>query len=91
VLRVMYTDISRDGTRGGPNIEALAALVRALPIPVVASGGISTLEFVRAVAATGCEAAIVGKALYEGWLTLSDAIAAANSELRTRNSELSPC
>ena len=92
VPRIMYTDITSDGMLGGPNLGALAALARALPVPVVASGGVSNLDHVRAVAATRCEALIIGKALYEGTLTLPEAISAASSELRTQNSELHrPC
>lgn len=76
VPRIMYTDIARDGALGGPNVEALAALVDALPIPVIASGGITTIDQLRAVAAAGCEGAILGKALYEGRINLREAIEA---------------
>jgi phosphoribosylformimino-5-aminoimidazole carboxamide ribotide isomerase len=76
VPRIMYTDISRDGAMEGPNVEALAALVRALPVPVVAAGGITTLEQLEAVAAAGAEGAVLGKALYEGTIRLGEAIAA---------------
>ena len=89
VSRIMYTDISHDGMLAGPNLEALADLARSLPVPVVASGGVSSLDQIRAVAATGCEAVIIGKALYEGTLTLPEAIRSANSELGARNAELS--
>lgn len=76
VPRLMFTDVSRDGAMNGPNLQALAALVEAVPVPVVASGGITSLAHLRAVAAVGCEAAIVGRALYEGEIDLPQAIAA---------------
>ena len=76
VPRLMFTDISRDGAMAGPNVEALAAMVRVVDVPVVASGGITTLQQLCAVAATGAEGAIIGKALYEGAIDLREAIAA---------------
>lgn len=75
VGRVMFTDIGRDGTMGEPNFAALEELVRALPIPVVASGGVSRIEHLVRLAEIGCEGAIVGKALYEGAFALDEAIA----------------
>jgi phosphoribosylformimino-5-aminoimidazole carboxamide ribotide isomerase len=77
VPRVMVTDIGRDGAMGGPNVEFLAEFVAALPIPVVASGGVTAVEHIRQLAAAGCEGAIIGRALYEGVITLPEAIAAA--------------
>ena len=74
--RVIYTDISRDGMLAGVNAEAMAAMANALDIPVIASGGVSTVEDIAALKGTGVEGAIVGKALYTGDLTLADAIAA---------------
>ena len=75
--RIMYTDISRDGALQGPNVEALQEMVAAVPVPVIASGGITTIEQLRDVMATGCEGAIIGKALYEGQIDLREALAAA--------------
>ena len=75
--RVIYTDISRDGMLAGVNAEAMAAMVAALDIPVIASGGVSAVEDIRRLKDTGGEGAIVGKALYTGDLTLADALAAA--------------
>lgn len=75
VPRLMFTDIARDGAMQGPNVEALAALVRELPVPVVASGGVTELPHLRALADAGCEGAIVGKALYEGAIDLRAALA----------------
>jgi phosphoribosylformimino-5-aminoimidazole carboxamide ribotide isomerase len=73
VTAIVYTDIGRDGMMTGPNIEATRALAAGLGIPVIASGGITTLDDVRALAlsaATGCGivAAITGRAIYEGTL-----------------------
>lgn len=76
---LLYTDVSRDGTQVGPNIEATAALAAAVDIPVIASGGVSDLADVRALAAAGIEAVVVGRALYEGRFTVAEAIAAARA------------
>ncbi|AGA90615.1 phosphoribosylformimino-5-aminoimidazole carboxamide ribotide isomerase [Thioflavicoccus mobilis 8321] len=69
---VIYTDIGRDGMLSGPNIAATKALAAAIGIPVVASGGITTLDDVRALAeaarGTGIMGAITGRAIYEGTL-----------------------
>ncbi len=74
--RIMVTDISRDGALEGPNAELAAAFAAALPVPVVASGGVTTTDDLRALAKTGCEGAIVGKALYERRFTLAEAMEA---------------
>ena len=68
--KVLYTDVARDGLRGGPNIAATAALAAALPIPVIASGGIGAL------AAAGVAECVVGRALYDGVFTVEEALAA---------------
>jgi phosphoribosylformimino-5-aminoimidazole carboxamide ribotide isomerase len=78
---ILYTDIRRDGTQEGPNVDALAAVAAATPTPVIASGGVSTPEHVRSLARIkGIEAAIVGQALYKGALSLRDAMAAVESK-----------
>ncbi|HXU69005.1 MAG TPA: 1-(5-phosphoribosyl)-5-[(5-phosphoribosylamino)methylideneamino]imidazole-4-carboxamide isomerase [Polyangia bacterium] len=75
---ILYTDITRDGTGVGPNVEATAELARALhPVPVIASGGIGSLEHLRALARAGVPQAIVGRALYENKFTLGEAFEAA--------------
>ncbi len=74
---IVYTDIARDGMLQGPNLPALLAMVTASPHPVVASGGIAGADDVVAVAATGAAGCIVGRALYDGGLTLAAAVAAA--------------
>jgi 1-(5-phosphoribosyl)-5-[(5-phosphoribosylamino)methylideneamino] imidazole-4-carboxamide isomerase/N-(5'phosphoribosyl)anthranilate isomerase len=78
--RYVVTDVHRDGTLTGPNLELLRTVCRATPRPVVASGGVSSLDDVRAIAGLtglGVEGAIVGKALYAGAFTLPEALAAA--------------
>ncbi|MGA8117023.1 MAG: bifunctional 1-(5-phosphoribosyl)-5-((5-phosphoribosylamino)methylideneamino)imidazole-4-carboxamide isomerase/phosphoribosylanthranilate isomerase PriA [Actinocatenispora sp.] len=75
--RYVVTDIARDGTLGGPNLDLLADVCAATDTPVVASGGVSSLDDLRAVAGlvgAGVEAAVVGKALYTGAFTLQDAL-----------------
>lgn len=80
VSGVIYTDISRDGMLTGPNIEATRAMVGALGIPVVASGGISTIKDVRELKKIdGLWGAITGKAIYSGSLDLREAITEAGS------------
>jgi phosphoribosylformimino-5-aminoimidazole carboxamide ribotide isomerase len=77
---VLYTDVAKDGTMGGPNVEATATLARESHVPVLASGGVGTLEHLRALAQhPGIEGAIVGRALYEGAFTLDEAIACAKT------------
>jgi phosphoribosylformimino-5-aminoimidazole carboxamide ribotide isomerase len=72
--RVIVTDIARDGALQGANVEFMKAHVEALRIPVIASGGVTNLEDIRALTASGVEGAIVGKAIYEGRIDLSEAI-----------------
>lgn len=69
---VVYTDIAKDGMMAGPNFEALAEMRRATKLPVIASGGVTTLEQAKRLAATGTYAAVVGRALYEGTVTLGE-------------------
>jgi phosphoribosylformimino-5-aminoimidazole carboxamide ribotide isomerase len=75
---VVYTDIARDGMMAGPNFDALAEMRSAVPLPVIASGGVCTLDHVRRLAEAGTHACIIGRALYEGTLNLEDTIAAAS-------------
>lgn len=76
VAAIIYTDIDRDGAMEGPNVEATAALARAVTIPVIASGGVSSLEDLRALKASGAplDGVISGRALYEGAIDLAEAI-----------------
>ena len=75
--RFLYTDISRDGTMTAPNFDAVAAMVQNTGMAIIASGGVTSLDDLRRLAQTGAEAAIVGRALYEGTLDLAEAIEAA--------------
>jgi phosphoribosylformimino-5-aminoimidazole carboxamide ribotide isomerase/phosphoribosylanthranilate isomerase len=75
--RYVVTDVAKDGTLAGPNIELLKSVCAATSKPVIASGGISSLDDIAALAAlraTGVEGAIVGKALYAGKFTLQEAL-----------------
>lgn len=75
IAALIYTDIARDGAMQGPNLEATAALARAVSIPVIASGGISSLADLGRLKATGVVAgAIVGRALYDGAVDLRAAL-----------------
>ncbi|MCX8508439.1 MAG: 1-(5-phosphoribosyl)-5-[(5-phosphoribosylamino)methylideneamino]imidazole-4-carboxamide isomerase [Rhodobacteraceae bacterium] len=75
VAALIYTDINRDGAMGGPNIEATEALARAVTIPVIASGGVSSLADLVALHDTGIIAgAISGRALYDGAIDLASAL-----------------
>jgi phosphoribosylformimino-5-aminoimidazole carboxamide ribotide isomerase len=77
VAAIIYTDISRDGMMGGPNLEATKALAEAISIPVIASGGVSSLkdiENLMAIEASGVTGAITGKAIYTGAINLREAI-----------------
>jgi phosphoribosylformimino-5-aminoimidazole carboxamide ribotide isomerase len=78
VAAIVYTDIERDGTLRGLNVAATAALARAVRIPVIASGGVSSIEDLKAlkkVEDAGIEGVIVGRALYDGRLDLAEALA----------------
>lgn len=74
---VLYTDVARDGTRVGPNVDATAEIAACTPVPVIASGGVGSLDDLRALSARGIAACIVGRALYERAFTLEEAVLAA--------------
>lgn len=77
--RFVVTDVTKDGTLTGPNLELLGSVAECTDTPVIASGGVSSLEDLRAIATlteSGVEGAIVGKALYAGRFTLPQALAA---------------
>ena len=77
VAAIIYTDINRDGAMKGPNVEETAALGNAVNIPVIASGGVSSLADLQALKACGAplNGAISGRALYDGAIDLKDALA----------------
>jgi phosphoribosylformimino-5-aminoimidazole carboxamide ribotide isomerase len=73
----IYTDIERDGTMQGPDLTGLAGLIARSRHAVVLSGGVSSMEDVRRANAAGAAGVILGRALYEGRLSLGEALAAA--------------
>ena len=80
--RFVVTDVTKDGTLNGPNLDLLAKVAERTDAPVIASGGVSSLDDLRAIATLtdrGVEGAIVGKALYAGRFTLSQALAAVGA------------
>ncbi|WP_372573734.1 1-(5-phosphoribosyl)-5-[(5-phosphoribosylamino)methylideneamino]imidazole-4-carboxamide isomerase [Ruegeria jejuensis] len=76
VAAIIYTDINRDGAMQGPNIQATAALARAISIPVIASGGVSSIADLIALRDCGADlnGAITGRALYDGAIDLAEAL-----------------
>ncbi len=78
---IIYTDISRDGMLTGPNIEAMGRMVKAVDIPVIASGGVSKLDDIKSLMQIkNLWGVITGKALYEGTLDLKEAIEISKGE-----------
>jgi phosphoribosylformimino-5-aminoimidazole carboxamide ribotide isomerase len=75
---VLYTDVARDGLTGGPNVEATAALARDSEIPVIASGGVGSLDDIAALRDAGIPAVVVGRAIYEGRFSVADAVRTAH-------------
>jgi phosphoribosylformimino-5-aminoimidazole carboxamide ribotide isomerase len=76
---IIYTDIAKDGMLEGPNLPAMREMQRAVRLPVIASGGVTTAADVAALAAAGMAGCIIGRALYEEKLTLAEALEAAAS------------
>jgi len=78
---IIYTDITKDGMMAGPNFEKTKALADITNVPLIASGGVNTIDDVKKFSEMGnIEAVIIGRALYEGTLNLTDAINAAKAE-----------
>lgn len=77
---IVYTDIATDGMMSGPNVAAMAEMQHAVRLPVIASGGVTTLDDVRALSRAGLSGAIIGRALYEGAITIPDALVAAQGD-----------
>ena len=77
---IIYTDISRDGMMQGANVHAMAEMAAAVTLPVIASGGVTTLDDVRRLHAAGMAGCIIGRALYEGGLNLREVIAAISGK-----------
>lgn len=74
---IIYTDIATDGMLTGPNLAAMREMVAASPHPVIASGGVHVADDVAALTETGVAGAIIGRAIYEGTITVEAALAAA--------------
>ena len=77
VAAIVYTDIATDGMLKGPNVVAMQEMQNSVDVPVIASGGVTTVQDVRRLAEAGMAGCIIGRALYEGTLTLPEAIEAA--------------
>ncbi len=75
---IIYTDISKDGMLCGPNIERTKSLIETVETPVIASGGVKEADDIRKLKPIGVAGVIAGRSLYEGTLTLKDALAAAS-------------
>jgi phosphoribosylformimino-5-aminoimidazole carboxamide ribotide isomerase len=75
VRHFIYTDIRRDGTLSGPNLDGLSELVEKVDADVIASGGIASLDDIKAAANVGATGAIIGRALYDGRVDLAEALA----------------
>jgi phosphoribosylformimino-5-aminoimidazole carboxamide ribotide isomerase len=78
---IIYTDISRDGMLEGPNVEATAELAAAVAVPVIASGGVTTLDDIVRLARHRLGGCIIGRALYEGRLKLPEVLARVRKEV----------
>ncbi|MCP5047149.1 MAG: 1-(5-phosphoribosyl)-5-((5-phosphoribosylamino)methylideneamino)imidazole-4-carboxamide isomerase, partial [bacterium] len=74
---ILYTDIERDGTKDGPAVQRTARLAERVRPTVIASGGIGTLEHLKALRAAGVEAAVCGRALYSGAFNVEEALRVA--------------
>ena len=79
---IIYTDIATDGMLAGPNCGAMAEMQTAVDLPVVASGGVTTAADVAQLAKIPVAGCIIGRALYEGTVTVAEAIAAANDKTK---------
>ncbi len=80
VVAIVFTDIATDGMMNGPNVEATQRLAESIDVPVVASGGVSTIDDVRRLCQLPLEGAIIGKALYTGAIDLAEAVRLTQEE-----------
>jgi phosphoribosylformimino-5-aminoimidazole carboxamide ribotide isomerase len=80
IAAIIYTDISKDGMLAGPNLQRTQQLIEAVSVPVIASGGVTTLQDVKNTKSIGAAGAIIGRSLYEGTIDLKEAIAASQNE-----------
>lgn len=79
IAAIIYTDIAKDGMMSGPNLDAMKEMNEAVDIPVIASGGVTTATDVERLAQIKMSGCIIGRTLYEGKLTLQEALAAAQN------------
>ncbi len=79
IAAIIYTDIATDGMLSGPNVAAMAQMQAAVEIPVVASGGVKDNSDVAELAVAGMAGCIIGRALYEGTITMADALTASTA------------
>jgi len=77
IAAIVYTDIATDGMMAGPNVEAMAEMQQSVDVPVVASGGVTTIDDVRRLTEAGLAGCIIGRALYEGTIELKEALQVA--------------
>jgi phosphoribosylformimino-5-aminoimidazole carboxamide ribotide isomerase len=79
IVAIVYTDIAKDGMMSGPNFESLAEIISMARTPVIASGGVTTLDDIRKLASAKTPACIIGRSLYENAVSLPDVLEAAKS------------
>ena len=77
IAGIIYTDIARDGMLSGPNFEAMKEMADSVQVPLIASGGVTTIQDIAKLAALDVEGCVIGRAIYEGHLTLQEAMQAA--------------
>ena len=80
---IVFTDIAADGMMAGPRLDSLRSMLAATDVDVIASGGVTTADDVRDITELGAAGCIIGRAFYEGALTLADALAAAGADSST--------
>ena len=80
IAAIVYTDIATDGMMAGPNVEAMAEMQRSVDAPVIASGGVTTIDDVQRLNEAGMAGCIIGRALYEGTIELERALQVAGSQ-----------
>ncbi len=80
VKTIVYTDVATDGTLAGPNVAAMAEMVRSVNADIIASGGVGSIEHIKSLIPTGVEGVIVGRALYTGSVDLTEAIKIAGGK-----------
>lgn len=77
IAAIIYTDISKDGMLEGPNLERTGELVRSVDVPIIAAGGVTTVDDITHLGEIGVCGAVIGRAVYEGTITVKEAIKAA--------------